>query len=147
MERSDLIIVGSGAAGLAAALYAGRYKMSTLGVGKEFGGETAKAGLIENYSGVEAIEGFSLTAIMKKQAESLGVKLLDAEASAVIRQGHCFKVTAAEQTYQANTIILAAGAERRRLGLANEKELTGRGVHYCVTCDGPVYNGKTIALA
>ena len=147
MKRPDLIIVGSGAAGLAAALYAGRYKMGTLVIGKEFGGETAKAGLIENYSGVEAIEGFSLMAIMKKQAESLGVEILDAEASAVSRRGHCFQVSAAGQAYQANTIILAAGAERRRLGLTNEQALTGRGVHYCVTCDGPVYNGKTIALA
>src|SRR3989344_7452292 len=147
MKRPDLIIVGSGAAGLAAALYAGRYKMSTLVVGKEFGGETAKAGMIENYSGVEAIEGFSLTAIMKKQAESLGVEILDAEASAVSRRGHCFQVSAAGQAYQANTIILAAGAASRRLGLTNEQALTGRGVHYCVTCDGPVYNGKIIALA
>ncbi|MBI2035270.1 MAG: FAD-dependent oxidoreductase [Candidatus Liptonbacteria bacterium] len=143
----DLIIIGSGAAGFGAAIYGGRYRMKVLVIGKEFGGETAKAGSIENYPGFLSIDGFDLMDAMKKQAENLKVETLDAEVTAIARDEHCFEVKANSTTYQTHEIIFAIGAERRRLGLPNEKELTGRGVHYCVTCDGPVYSGKTIAMA
>lgn len=143
----DLIIIGSGAAGLGAAIYSGRYRMKVLVIGKEFGGETAKAGAIENYPGFQSIDGFELMDAMKKQAKGLEVKTLDSEVTSINRQEHCFEVTAGDEKYQVNSIIFAVGAERRRLGLPNEKELTGRGVHYCVTCDGPVYSGKIIAMA
>lgn len=142
----DLIIIGSGAAGLTAAIYSGRYRACALIISKEFGGETAKAGLIENYSGFQAIDGYELMDLMKQQAEKLNVELLDAEVASVARQGHNFTVVAGEKTFTAGAIIFATGTERRRLGLPNEKELTGKGVHYCVTCDGPVYTDKTIAL-
>ncbi len=142
----DLIIIGSGAAGLSAGIYAGRYRMNTLVIGKEFGGETAKAGAIENYPGFQSIDGYELMDFMKQQATKLHVEMLDAEVTNVSRQKHCFTITADKKTYETNTIVFAVGAERRRLGLPNEKELTGRGVHYCVTCDGPVYTGKTIAM-
>lgn len=143
----DLIIIGSGAAGLGAALYSGRYRIKTLVIGKEFGGETAKAGTIENYPGVQAIDGYELMGVMKEQAKSLGVETLDEEVTEIKRQEHCFEVCAKKTTHQTHAVIFALGAERRRLGIPNEKELTGKGVHYCVTCDGPVYNGKTIAMA
>jgi len=142
----DLIIIGSGAAGLGAALYSGRYRMKTLVVGKEFGGETAKAGTIENYPGIQTIDGYELMGAMKQQTKNIGVEVLDAEVTEVKRQEHCFEVCTNKATYQTHAIIFAIGAERRRLNLPNEKELTGKGVHYCVTCDGPVYNGKTIAM-
>ncbi len=142
----DLAIIGSGAAGLGAALYAGRYRMKTVVIGKEFGGETAKAGTIENYPGVPHVDGYELMGAMKKQAAVLDVEFVSAEAVSSVRQPHCFEVMAKNVTYQVHHIILATGAERRRLGLPNEKELTGKGVHYCVTCDGPVYGGKTIAM-
>ncbi len=143
----DLIIIGSGAAGFGAAIYGGRYRMKVLVIGNEFGGETAKAGSIENYPGFLSIDGFELMDTMKKQAENLKVETLDAEVTEIVREEHCFEVTANNAAYQTHEIIFAVGAERRRLGLPNEKELTGRGVHYCVTCDGPVYSGKTIAVA
>lgn len=142
----DFVIIGSGAAGLAAALYSGRYRLKTLVIGKEFGGETAKAGTIENYPGVEEIDGYELMDAMKKQAKALKVEVVDGEARMVKREGHCFEVAVKNTTYRTNAVLFASGAERRRLGLPNEKELTGRGVHYCVTCDGPVYSGKTIAM-
>ena len=84
---------------------------------------------------------------MKKQAENLKVETLDAEVTEITRDEHCFEVKANNVAYQTHEIIFAVGAERRRLGIPNEKELTSRGVHYCVTCDGPVYSGKTIAMA
>lgn len=142
----DLIIIGSGAAGLGAALYSGRYRMHVLVLGKEFGGETAKAGTIENYPGVPAIDGYELMSVMKKQATALNVEFVSDQANDIARQEHCFEVMARKTTYQTHAIIFATGAERRRLGLPNEKELTGKGVHYCVTCDGPVYGGKIIAM-
>lgn len=142
----DLVIIGSGAAGLSAALYAGRYRMKTLIIGKEFGGETAKAGAIENYPGAPEIDGFELMNVMKKQVSSLDIELVSAEVTKVEKDEHCFKVRAGKDVYDAHAILLATGAERRRLNLPNEHELTGRGVHYCVTCDGPVYSGMKIAL-
>lgn len=142
----DLIIIGSGAAGLAAGLYAGRYKMKVLIIGHEFGGETITAGKIENYPGISTIDGYQLMKNMREQVEALGIQIVSAEVTKISRVEHCFELTAGEETYQAPTVIFAQGAQRRRLGLPNEKELTGRGVHYCVTCDGPVYNGKTIAI-
>lgn len=142
----DLIIIGSGAAGLGAAIYSGRYRAKTLIISKEFGGEAAKAGAIENYPGFELIDGYDLMDLMKQQAAKLKVKMLDAEVTDITRQGHCFTVSADKKTFTSSAILLAVGAERRRLGLPNEKELNGKGVHYCVTCDGPVYTDRTIAL-
>lgn len=142
----DVIIIGSGAAGFGAAIYSGRYRMKSLVIGKEFGGETAKAGVIENYPGFQAIDGFDLMDTMKQHAKHVGAEMLDGEVTSITRQAHCFEVRVGDDIYQAHAIIFAIGAERRRLGLPNEKELTGRGIHYCVTCDGPVYTGKTIAM-
>lgn len=142
----DLVIIGSGAAGLGASIYAGRYRLNVVTFGREFGGETAKAGKIENYPGFESVDGFDLMELMKKQSESLGVKVIDEEVAAIKRTEHCFEITAGKQNYLTNAVIFAMGTERRKLGLPREKELTGRGVHYCVTCDGPIFTGKTIAL-
>lgn len=144
----DLIIIGSGTAGLSAGLYAGRYRMKTLVIGAEFGGETASAGIIENYPGVKATDGYDLEKVIQDQAVSLGVEIKSSRVKEVHRDEaeHCFAVVAEDATHRANTLIFATGAERRKLGLPNEDNLRGRGVHYCVTCDGPVYTGKTIAL-
>jgi len=144
--KYDLIIIGSGAAGLSAALYARRYKMETLVIQGEFGGETATAGKIENYPGVKAVDGLELMQTMKEQGQEHGVVFEKGKAEKITSDGNCFTVTVGTKEFQGNTVILAIGSERRHLGLLNEKELTGKGVHYCVTCDGPVYNGKTVAM-
>ncbi len=161
----DLVIIGSGAAGLSAALYARRYNMNTLVFEGEFGGETATAGKIENYPGIISIDGYDLMKVMKRQAEGteererrsrvqfLGEKVQKIES----KEGH-FLVTgrsgseepsgskSEQEIVQAKAVILAIGSKRRHLGLPKEHELTGRGVHYCVTCDGPVFAGKTVAM-
>jgi len=142
----DLIIIGSGAAGLAASVYAGRYRMKVLVIGEKFGGETATAGLIENYPGFAKVEGYELMNLMKKQAEALKTEVIDGKVTKIGRQEHCFQIFVGDKTYLANTIIFAVGTERLLLNLPNEKELKGRGVHYCITCDGPVYSGETIAI-
>lgn len=142
----DLIIIGSGAAGLSAAIYAGRYRLKIAVFAGEFGGETAKAGAIENYPGFKSIDGYELMEKMREQAEALGTEIIDEKVTSIKQSGHCFEATAGNKAYQSNAVIFAVGAERRHLGLPNEKELTGKGVHYCVTCDGPVYTGKTITM-
>lgn len=142
----DLVIIGSGAAGLAAALYSGRYKMNTLVIGEEFGGETSTAGKIENYPGVPSIDGYDFMNIMKSQAVALGTKLVDGRVEKIENQGGSFKVSTEDGEFQGAAVILAFGSRRRHLNLPNEKELLGKGVHYCWTCDGPLYGGKTVAM-
>ena len=142
----DLVIIGSGAAGLSAALYGGRYRMKVLVIAKEFGGETAKAGKIENYPGAPSVDGYDFMEVIKAQAKGVGAEFVSGEVLDIGRQEHHFSVKTKEAQFQAHGVILATGAERRHLDLPNERELTGRGVHYCITCDGPVYAGKTIAL-
>lgn len=142
----DLIIIGSGAAGLSAGLYAGRYRLKTLVFGGSFGGETSLAGKIENYPGVKAIDGFDLMMIMREQVADLDVEIRDEHVESVSREQHCFLVKTRDKSFECSSVIFALGAERRRLGLPKEKELTAKGVHYCVTCDGPLYRGKSIAL-
>ncbi len=142
-----LIIIGSGAAGLSAAVYAGRYLMRTLVICGDFGGQTAWGGKIENYPGIKSIDGYDLMKAMKEQAESLGAEFIEEKAIKVWQERECFVVESSRgKKFKSDTLILATGSERRRLNLPNEKELTGRGVHYCVICDAPLYHKKTIAI-
>ncbi len=146
MDKYDLVIIGSGAAGLSAAVYAGRYRMKTLVIGKDFGGETSRAGKIENWPGTKSIDGYELMTAMKEHAKSLGAEVINGEVTGVSKEGECFKVVTAKKEFKTLNVLFAVGSERRRLGKPNEKELTGKGVHFCITCDGPVYGGKTIAV-
>lgn len=147
MEKYDTIIVGFGPAGFTAALYAGRFAMKTLVIGLEFGGYAAKAGIIHNYPGVKNADGYELSKTMKEQAEEAGAVFLDGEVVSIKKEGDLFVVeTKDEKFFNSKTIILATGSERRKLGLSREKELENKGVHYCVTCDGPIYVGKDIAV-
>lgn len=143
---TDLIIIGSGAAGLAAAVYAQRYKLDTIVIEGEFGGETATAGLIENYPGIPSIQGYELMKRMKEQARETGASFLEGWAQRVSREDGGFSVETEDRKMSARSVILAIGARRRHLGLPREEELTGRGVHYCWTCDGPLYGGKAVAM-
>lgn len=145
--KYDLIIVGTGAAGLSAALYAGRYRMKTLVIGDAFGGYTTIAGPIDNYPGAKKIDGFDLMITMKEQALEAGAEIIDGRLTALEKTDDGFEVTTETgEKYSGATVILATGTEHRRLGLPNEHELTSKGVHYCVTCDGPLYGGKEIAV-
>src|SRR3989344_4442594 len=142
----DLIIIGSGAAGLSASIYAGRYRMKTLLLEGEFGGETARAGEIANYPGVMPIDGYDLMKTMKEQGKKVGAEFKDGFVKSIKREGHCFFIETEKENFQAKTVIIAGGAEHRRLGLPNEDALTGKRVHYCMSCDGLIYTDKTIAI-
>lgn len=149
----DLIIAGSGAAGLSAAIYSGRYLMKTLVVRGKFGGETATAGQIWNYPGTPGVDGYDLMRAFENQAKDSGTEIINGKVLAARSENGCFTVGVGNlatpgsiKEYDAGTVIFAQGAERRHLGLPNEEELTSKGVHYCVTCDGPVYTGKVVAM-
>lgn len=143
----DLGIIGTGAAGLSAALYAGRYKMKTIVFGSDFGGYTSIAGCIENYPGVPNVDGFDLMLNMKQQAEGVGAEIIDEKIETIQKTPAGFAlVSSSGKEYVVRTLIVATGTEHKRLGLLNEKELTSKGVHYCAVCDAPMYKDKTIAV-
>ena len=146
-QEYDALIVGQGAAAFAAALYAARYQMKTIIIGETFGGETATGGLIENYPGYPEIDGYDLMMKFREQAEKYGVPIVDDKVGSIDRTAHCFEAkTGIGDTYQATTVILAVGRERRKLGLEHENEWTGRGVSFCSTCDAPLHRGNVVVV-
>ncbi len=146
MRYYDTIIIGGGAAAYAAAIYSARYNMKTALVEKMFGGETATAGKIENYPGFKSIDGFELMEKMKEQAASLGIEIVEGEAELVKNEYHCFQIKIGEEILESQTVILAMGMEHRELSVERAKELKGKGIHYCATCDGPLFKGKLVAV-
>ncbi len=148
MKNFDVLIVGGGAAGLSAGMYAGRYLVSAAVIrGPEPGGETATAWTIENYPGILSIDGLELVQNMEKHAVAAGAQMFDGTVSAIEKKGDCFISTVGEEQFSSKTIILAVGSSRRKLGLPNEDNLRGKGVSYCATCDAPLYKGKIVAIA
>ncbi len=142
----DVLIVGQGAAGFGAALYAARYRMKTIVVGETFGGETASGSIIENYPGYAHIDGFDLMLKMKEQVEALGVEIVDDRVNEIVTEGDCFLSQADYETYRSTAVILAVGRQRRKLDLPLEEELLGKGISYCSTCDAPLYRDKVVAV-
>ena len=144
----DVIIIGGGPGGYCAALYAARANLSTMVIEKFApGGQMATTEIVENYPGfVEGINGFELGMQMKKGAERFGVKTKLAEVKSVELDKNPKLIHTSKDTFQAKTIILALGAYPRELGLPNERNLRGRGVSYCATCDGMFYKDKTVVI-
>jgi thioredoxin-disulfide reductase len=144
----DLIIIGGGPAGMTAGIYSARQKMKTLVITKEFGGQMAhKAVDIENYPGFEKISGFELIAKFEDQLKHKGVEILNDEVLELKKESNIFTVLTKEgKIIEAKTVIIATGSEPRRLEVKGEEEFLGRGVSYCTTCDGPLYNGKEVAV-
>jgi NADH-dependent peroxiredoxin subunit F len=145
----DLIIIGGGPAGITAGIYAGRQRMKTLLITKEFGGQMAKkATEVCNYPGFEKISGMELiekfVEHLKKQ-ESVEIKFLEVEK--IEKSENIFTITTTEnEKLQSKTVIIATGADPRPLEAVGEKDFIGKGVSYCVTCDGPVFKNKTVAV-
>jgi len=144
----DVIIIGSGPAGLTAAIYAGRAKYETLVVaGITYGGQLMLTEEVENFPGFpEAILGPELMDKMRKQAERFSVKFLFQDASAVDFSSKPFKVKVGSQVFEAKSVIIATGASPRWLGLESEARLRGRGVSSCATCDAPFFIDKKVVV-
>ncbi|PKM68889.1 MAG: thioredoxin-disulfide reductase [Firmicutes bacterium HGW-Firmicutes-2] len=143
----DLIIIGAGPAGIAAAMYASRAKLSFVILEKAFtGGQIVNTYEIENYPGIKATSGFELSNMFREHAETLGVEFLSEEVSEVITDGPIKKVITNDGTYEARTIIMATGASWKKLGAKGEDKFSGMGVSYCATCDGAFYRDKVTAV-
>ena len=144
----DMIIIGGGPAGYTAALYASRAGLDTLVLEKmSAGGQMTLTGDIENYPGFdEGIDGFTLGFKMQQGAEKFGAKTEYAEVLNVDFSEKIKKIHTTLGEFCAKTVVVAMGANPRELGVENERELTGRGVHYCAHCDGRFYKDKTVAV-
>ncbi|MDU9693278.1 thioredoxin-disulfide reductase [Priestia aryabhattai] len=143
----DVIIIGAGPAGLTAALYASRGNMKTLIIERGiYGGQMQKTEEIENYPAIKKILGPELSQQMYDHAIHFGAEYAYGIVSLIKEEGLYKKVIAGDKEYITKTIIIAAGADYKKLGVPGEKELTGRGVSYCAVCDGAFFKGKEIVV-
>ncbi len=143
----DLIIVGGGPAGITAGIYAARKKLNTLLITEDFIGQTGKAFDIENYPGFESIRGIDLVGRFKEHLLKFEVKTKHGKVTRIKNKKNIFQVTIeAGDKFEARAVIVATGRDPRPLEVPGEKELLGRGVGYCVTCDGPLFSGKKVAV-
>ena len=149
-EFYDLIIVGSGPAGLTSAIYAAREGMDTLMIERSgVGGQAGATENIENYPGfVHGIKGAELADAMRAQAEGFGVEILPAQIVSAIQTQGIYKMITTESgdEYCSLAVLLATGSRYRRLNVPGEEDLIGAGIHFCATCDGPFYKGQDMVV-
>lgn len=144
----DMVIIGGGPAGYTAALYAARAGFDTVVLERmSAGGQMALTGDIDNYPGFEeGVDGFTLGMKMQQGAERFGAKTEYAEVEGVDFSGQIKKIKTNAGDFSAKNVVIASGANPRELGIVKEKELVGRGVHYCAHCDGRFYKDKTVIV-
>lgn len=142
----DIIIIGGGPAGLVAGLYSARARMKTLLI-ESLGimGQATMTGLVENYPGIDEINGFELIAKFKKQAETFGLEITQGTVK-TLQDAAVKRVEDENQTYEAKSVIIATGACSKKLGVPGETEFLGKGVSYCATCDGAFFRDKNIIV-
>ncbi len=143
----DIIVVGSGPAGLTAAIYARRADKSVLVIEKEtFGGEITHSPKVENYPGFIEMSGNEFADKLIDQATNLGAVIEMDNITDAEKSGDKFVVTGEYGSYEGRSLIIASGSKHRRLGLDKEEELTGNGISYCAVCDGPFFKGQEVAI-
>lgn len=144
----DVIILGSGPAGLSAAIYAQRARLNTLVIEEKplSGGQILDTYEVDNYPGLQGIGGFELGMKFREHADTLGVTFHTAQVQKVQAAGNLKEVVTEKETFQTKSVIVATGATHRKLGVQGEEELVGAGVSYCATCDGAFFKGKTVAV-
>jgi thioredoxin reductase (NADPH) len=148
IQNYDVIIIGGGPAGLTAGLYSSRDRLKSLLIEKQaLGGQIASSEWVENYPGFpEGVNGFELGQLMQKQALKYGLETVTAEVTALEIAGSYKIVHTTEGDFRAPAVIIAGGADRRKLEIPGEKEYTGRGVSYCATCDGAFFRERHVAV-
>lgn len=143
----DLVIVGGGPAGLAAAIYAGRYGRRPLLITEEPFGQLALIAELDNYPGFpEGVVGYELALLMKRHAQRFHTEFRIAGVERIDASGTPLRVATAEETVEARAVIVATGTAPRKLEVPGEERLMGRGVSYCATCDAPFYQDKRVAV-
>lgn len=147
-EAYDVIIVGAGPAGLAAAVYTGRARLNTLLLEKGMpGGQILLTDFVENYPGFpDGIVPFQLMENFRKHAEKFGAKIETDEARGIRKQENLWYISGSKGEYPARAVIIATGSSYRKLGIPGEVKLTGRGVSFCATCDGAFFKDKEVAV-
>lgn len=144
----DMIIIGGGPAGYTAALYAARAGLDTVLIEKAgAGGQMALTDVIDNYPGFdEGIDGFTLGMKMKSGAERFGVKTILEQVNSVNFKNDIKSVNTSKNIYYSRTVVISTGADPNELGIKNEREYIGKGIHYCAHCDGRFYKDKTVMV-
>ena len=144
----DLIIIGSGPAGLSAAVYGRRAGFSTLVIEKNpmSGGQVLNTYEVDNYLGLPGINGFDMGMKFGEHAEKMQAEFIEADVLGVEDMGDYKLVKTTDGDYEAKAVIIASGASHSHLGVPGEEELSGMGVSYCATCDGAFFRGKTVAV-
>lgn len=149
MERFDVVIIGAGGAGLTAGIYAARARRKTVILERAVtGGQISTTDVVENFPGFPAgLNGYDLAQLMQQQAEKFGAEFRNEQVLALERleRGN-YRIETDEQVYEADVVIMAAGADYNHLGIPGEAELTGRGVSYCATCDGAFFRGQDVVV-
>lgn len=144
----DMLIIGSGPAGLGCAVYAKRAGLSCAVFEKNgmSGGQVLLTDRVDNYLGSFGMNGFELGMKFREHADALGVEFLDGEVSSLKLSGEIKEVYAGSSCYTAKTVVIATGAEHMKLQVEGEEAYAGKGVSYCATCDGAFFRGKTVAV-
>lgn len=144
----DVIIIGSGPAGLSAAIYAKRAALDTLVIEKSplSGGQILNTYEVDNYPGLPKISGMELGQKMREHANQQQVSFVTESVKEIISEDDVKRVVTNKNTYETRTVILAMGASHRALGVPGEEELCGMGVSYCATCDGAFFKNRTVAV-
>jgi len=143
----DLIIVGAGPAGITASVYAARKKMNFLVLTKDIGGQAIWSSDVENYPGYQFITGPDLMTKFQEHMERYGIQVKENEEVVELeKKDDVIYIKTTKETYEARTAIIAAGKKAKEIGVPGEKEYKNKGVAYCVTCDGPIFAEKDIAV-
>ncbi|MFX1307095.1 MAG: NAD(P)/FAD-dependent oxidoreductase [Promethearchaeota archaeon] len=142
----DLIVLGGGPSAIGCAIYAARFAMDVLIVGKTFGGLIATTHIVENYPAITSISGQGLMDMFKEHMDSLNIPYISDEIRSINKIDDHFELYSFFQKFKAYSICIATGSERKKLGIPGEEEFAGRGVSYCATCDGLFYKDKIVCV-
>jgi len=142
----DLIVLGGGPTAIGCAIYAARFALDVLVIGKIFGGLIATTHLVENYPGITSTSGQGLMDMFKEHMNSLSIPYITDEIRSVENADDHFILHSFFQKFKAKSVVIATGSERKKLGIPGEEDFAGRGVSYCATCDGPFYRDKTVCV-
>ncbi len=143
----DLIIIGAGPAGITAAVYAARKSLDLVVITRDVGGQAARSGDIENYTGYQFISGPELVAKFSEHMQKFGIALRENEAVvSLAKVNDAIAVRTDKAVHEARTVIVASGKRSRELGVPGEKEFKNKGLTYCATCDGPLFARKDVAV-